>query len=345
MANISPGSSAQFSTSLQKKAEYYMDCSLAKSTRRTYASAWGMFLRFVALYGVNNILQAHDSVRERSIVAFVIFCADQLKLSHSSISSYLCAIKYYFTRYSGIQDALSFDNGVPFSQLHLVLKGIRKTNSFTRSKRVPVTIDVLNTMIHVLAKGWFGPYLDTMFKAIFLMAFFGFMRCGEFTSPNDNFCFKSGLALLDIQLQSTSLNITLRRSKTDPCGKGVIIQLFPQGNDLCPIRAVQDYLKLRSTVDNHPKAPFFLMPSLKPLTRSDFVTHLQSVLQCIGRAGDNIQPHSFRIGAATTAAAAKVPDHVIKILGRWSSDTYQRYIRTSHSVISAAQQSMATHKQ
>ena len=43
--------------------------------------------------------------------------------------------------------------------------------------------------------------------------------------------------------------------------------------------------------------------------------------------------HSFCIGAATTAGARGVPDHLIKILGRWSSDAHQIYIRTPVSSI------------
>ena len=37
--------------------------------------------------------------------------------------------------------------------------------------------------------------------------------------------------------------------------------------------------------------------------------------------------HSFRSGVATTAAVNGIEDHQIKLLGRWKSTAYQRYIQ------------------
>ena len=38
--------------------------------------------------------------------------------------------------------------------------------------------------------------------------------------------------------------------------------------------------------------------------------------------------HSFRSGAATTAATQGISDTTIKMLGRWKSSAYQVYIKT-----------------
>ena len=39
--------------------------------------------------------------------------------------------------------------------------------------------------------------------------------------------------------------------------------------------------------------------------------------------------HSFRIGAATSAAAAGIPAHMVQALGCWSSDAFKFYTRSS----------------
>ena len=45
--------------------------------------------------------------------------------------------------------------------------------------------------------------------------------------------------------------------------------------------------------------------------------------------------HSFRSGAATTAAQQGVEDATIKMLGRWKSGAYQQYIQTPREQLAA----------
>ena len=62
---------------------------------------------------------------------------------------------------------------------------------------------------------------------------------------------------------------------------------------------------------------------------------LQSALQSRGIAASAYTGHSFRIGAAITAAARGIPDSLIKTLGWWESAAYMVYIRTPQSTLCA----------
>lgn len=70
-----------------------------------------------------------------------------------------------------------------------------------------------------------------------------------------------------------------------------------------------------------------------PLTREELTTQLRTLLQCAGFEPYLYASHIFRIGAATTAAAAGLPAWLIKAMGRWSSEAYQMYIRFLSSML------------
>ncbi len=65
----------------------------------------------------------------------------------------------------------------------------------------------------------------------------------------------------------------------------------------------------------------------QPLTRYQFQAVLRKALQQCGIKADSFGTHSFRIGAATTAALNGVPAEEIKKMGRWRSNAFQSYIR------------------
>ena len=84
---------------------------------------------------------------------------------------------------------------------------------------------------------------------------------------------------------------------------------------LCPVYALTQYLHLRGSTPLPPVSTLRWYTFKPPVA----VIH-HPVHSVFGR--------SFRIGAATSAASCGLPGHLIKTLGRWSSDAYQIYIRT-----------------
>ena len=166
------------------------------------------------------------------------------------------------------------------------------------------------------------------------------MRCGEFCVTGEGFDPAVHLCIQDANLLPMKLALHLKVSKTDPFRNGVYINIFSNAS-LCPVQAMCDYLIMRRQWHQDSKALFISSEGI-PLTRTFFVNKLHCLLTKAGHSPTNFTGHSFRIGAATTAAASGVEDHLIQTLGRWSSQAYSRYIRTADLSIKSAQMAMCS---
>ena len=160
---------------------------------------------------------------------------------------------------------------------------------------------------------------------------FGFLRACEFT-VNSPFNPDIHLDVSDVQADSlvnpSSFRIHIKCSKTGPFRQGCHIYIGAGKRDLCPVRALTQYLHVRGSTPG----PLFLLSDGTPLHRHGLTSNIQSIFSAAGDLGC-YTGHSFRIGAATSAAPRGLPDHLIKTLGRRSSDAYQIYIHTPVSTI------------
>ena len=168
------------------------------------------------------------------------------------------------------------------------------------------------------------------------------MRAGEFTCPSLDAFTPDMLSPRDIAVDShttpTHLTVHLQTSKTDPFGAGVTLHLGSTGDILCPVAAVLGYLAIRPSSPG----PLFLFNDGSVLSRPRLVQALHQALRAAGVDDSRFSGHSFRIGAATTAARVGLPDSLIITLGRWKSSTFARYIRTSWQDLSAVSAALAT---
>ena len=69
---------------------------------------------------------------------------------------------------------------------------------------------------------------------------------------------------------------------------------------------------------------------------------VRKALMAAGLEAVNYAGHSFRIGAATTAAQCGLPESTIKLLGRWQSSAYMLYIKTPRETLSNVAKVLAT---
>ena len=71
------------------------------------------------------------------------------------------------------------------------------------------------------------------------------------------------------------------------------------------------------------------------------VRWLRSTLAKAGVDPTHFSGHSFRIGAASTAAAKGVAESTVQTLGRWASDSYKRYIRIPREELATISKTLA----
>ena len=277
-------------------------------------------------------------VQEDTLCKYVAFLAKE-GLKHRSIKSYLSGI-----RWSQIQQALGNPFAHPMPRLEYVLSGIKRVETRGGSQprtRLPITIDILQQLRDV----WLAHPMRTdgiMLWAAACVGFFGFLRAGEFTVPTaEAYDPETHLNLSDVALDSHSnpsmAQLFIKQSKTDPFRQGVEIFLGQSGTIVCPVQALIQYIGVRPATPG----PLFILSTGVPLTRTHLVSNFQSALRQTGLDDTAYNGHSFRIGAATTAAQRGLEDSMIQTLGRWRSDAYKLYIKLPRAQLASISQTLA----
>ena len=236
--------------------------------------------------------------------------------------------------------------GDPFSPgsmpiLQYVLRGIRRIPKLPARSRLSITPAILRTT----KAQWAQHAKDVdyiMLWASCCVGFFGFLRAGEFTvRTQEDFDPAFALMLEDVAVDRhanpTMVRIRLKQSKTDPFRKGVAVFLGRTGADLCPVAALLAYIAVRPVS----RGPLFVFRDGSFLTRERLVVAVRQALQQAGKDPTRFAGHSFRIGAATTAAQVGLEDSLIKMLGRWESSAYHRYIQTPRDTLANLSASLA----
>ena len=298
----------------------YFSQGLAQSTLKSYGAAMKWFHGFCAQLNVSSPFP----VTEYVLCSFAAYLADS-GLAPPTVKVYLAAVRN-MQLLLGLPDPRD-QSSLPM--LKRVLAGIsraRLTQQHPPHIRLPITGHML-VRIHNSLLQSSNPD-KTLIWAICSLAFFGFFHLGELLVESaEHYHQSSCISWGDMAVDSTSspsmVRVHLKRSKCDHLGKGVDTIVGCTGSPICPVTAVLEYIRVRQGKPG----PFFVGRMEEPVTKTWLVQQVRQVLQSLGFPQEDYAGHSFRIGAATSAAMVGIEDSTIQALGRWQNAAFLQYIR------------------
>ncbi len=160
-----------------------------------------------------------------------------------------------------------------------------------------------------------------MLTSLFTLMYHALLRIGEVTpSKKNNHILKAKQIIV-----SGSNNKLLLSFRTFKFSKPGITQLniLSSKDTTCPVTAYRRYSRVRSSTSKYA----FCRHDGSLLSPSYVTTQLRKVLASVGRASQDFNNHSMRIGKATDMARQGFTDTQICMAGRWSSSAFKKYIK------------------
>ena len=312
----------------------YFSQGLAQSTRRSYDTAMRRFHAFCVRFNMHTPFPVSEYV----LCCFAAYLADE-GLAPQMVKCYLAAVR-------SMQLSLGLPDPRDHSSLPMlkrVLAGISRAKlgqPSTARPRLPITGPVLLHLHDALVRS--SRPEKHLIWTVASLAFFGFFRLGELlveaAGQYDRAVHLSwGDVAVDNRTSPSMVKVHLKRSKCDQFGRGVDVVVGRTDTRICPVAAVVSYIARRQDLSG----PFFINSHGGTVTKSWFVQQVRTTLASLGLPQGEYAGHSFRIGAATSAALAGVEDSTIQALGRWQSSAFLQYIRMPQEQLAAISRRLA----
>jgi len=167
------------------------------------------------------------------------------------------------------------------------------------------------------------------------VVFFSFFRLGELLPEAvGSFDPATRLALGDVALDNHQ-HLRMAQIHLSPFGSGADIILGATDNNICLVTAITQFVAKRGNSPGHKATG-------EVVTKAWFVKEIRALLAKCGLRQSEYPGHSLRIGAATTAALARLEDSNIQLLGSCDSSAFLLYLRTLKEKLAALSASLAS---
>jgi hypothetical protein len=284
-----------------------------KSTLSNYSSALNSYLNFVKLHDFPV-----DPTPETLSFFTVYMCHH---INPRSVNTYLSGISQQLENsFPGVKDAR---NSI---LVRRTLQGCTRMRGTATIRKRALTIDDLRIVVDHFSHSTLHD--DLLFLAMLITGFFGLLRLGEMTFPDDVTLqnWKKVTRRTTVRIQDSVYEFLLPGHKADRFFEGNKIMIPAHRFHHHPLRHFQAYLTSRDAL--HPVAsPLWLTAAGTVPTRSFFITRLRLFFK------PDVAGQSMRAGGATALAEHGVSPAIIQASGRWASEAFLVYIRKNPTLL------------
>ena len=284
--------------------------SKANNTLRAYKSDFKDFGAFCAKHSLNSL------PTQPKIVS--------LYLTHLSKNSKISTIRRRLVSISMVHKLKGHYLDTKHPIIVENLMGIRRVKGSIQKGKKPILINHLKLIINVINKQKIDKIKKLRDKTIILIGFSGGFRRTELISIDRE----------DLEFVAEGLKITIKKSKTDQFGEGMIKGLPYFTNEIyCPVKNLEKWLEI-SKIDSGPIFRRFskgLSLTDKRLTDQTVALLIKEYLTLAGIDKKNFSGHSLRSGFATVAAESGADERsIMAMTGHKSTEMVRRYIKEAN---------------
>jgi len=204
------------------------------------------------------------------------------------------------------------------------LMGIKRVKGSIQKGKKPILINHLKSIINAINQQEIDEIKKFRDKSLILIGFGGGFRRTELISIDHE----------DLEFVPEGVKITIKRSKTDQFGEGMVKGLPYFSNELyCPVINLKKWLEL-SNIKSGPIFRRFAKGSVltkNRLTDQSVVLLIKNYLNLAGIENSNFSGHSLRSGFATVAAESGADERsIMAMTGHKTTQMVRRYIREAN---------------
>ena len=284
--------------------------SKANNTLRAYKSDFKDFGAFCAKHGFNSM------PTEPKVVS--------LYLTHISASSKISTLRRRLVSIGVVHKIKGHYLDTKHPVIIENLMGIKRKKGSIQIGKKPILINHLKSIINVIDAQKTEKIKKLRNRTLILIGFGGGFRRTELISIDYE----------DLDFVEEGLKLTLRKSKTDQFGEGLVKGIpYFTNEKYCPVTSLKNWINF-SKIKTGPIFRRFAKGSIltsNRLTDQSVVLIIKDCLKLAGIENKNFSGHSLRSGFATVAAEAGADERsIMAMTGHKTTQMVRRYIREAN---------------